>query len=179
MEVKHNESQQMMGGMINLLQQMQMHLGTLSASMATLSSGVQQSPSTPPPHISFPTTHSPHIQPTSSQHSIVQNPFRVELKVDIKVFDGRMDAESLETWIQALEVYFSYQAYTDEKWIDFSRLKMGRKALLWWESFCRARVQSGKLPISSWIDFQKELRKNFYPLGYEDELFLKWIHLKQ
>ena len=41
MEVKQNESQQMMGGMINLLQQMQMQLGTLSASMATLSSGVQ------------------------------------------------------------------------------------------------------------------------------------------
>eukprot|EP01018_Ginkgo_biloba_P015883 Gb_35176 [translate_table: standard] len=29
------------------------------------------------------------------------------------------------------------------------------------------------------MDFQKELRKNFYPLGYEDELFLKWIHLRQ
>ena len=85
--------------------------------------------------------------------------------MDIKVFDGRMDAESLETWIQALEVYFSCQAYTDKQWIDFARLKMGRKALLWWEYFCRARVQSGQRPISSWIDFQKELRKNFYPLG--------------
>ena len=120
----------MMRGMINLLQHMQMKLGTLSASMATLSSGVQESPSTPPPHISFPITHSPHILPTSSQHAIVHNPFRVELKVDIKVFDGRMDAESLETWIQALEVYFSCQDYTDEQRIAFARLKMERKELL-------------------------------------------------
>ena len=147
--------------------------------MATLSSRVQQSPSTPPPHIPFSTTHSPHILPTSSQHATVHRPFRVESKVDIKVFDGRMDAESLETWIQALEVYFSCQAYTDEQRIAFARLKMGRKALIWWESFCRARVQSRQLLISSWTDFQKELRKNFYPLGYEDELFLKWIHLRQ
>ena len=69
------------------------------------------------------------------------------------MFDGRMDVESFETWIQALEVYFSYQDYIDEKRIAFARLKMGRKALLWWESFCRGRVQSGKLSISSWIDF--------------------------
>ena len=114
MEVKQNESRQMMGGMINLLQQMQMQLGTLSASMATLSSRVQQSPSTPPPHIPFPTTHSPYILSSSSQHATVHNPFRVESKVDIKVFDGRMDVESLETWIQALEVYFSCHNYTDE-----------------------------------------------------------------
>ena len=69
------------------------------------------------------------------------------------MLDGRMDVESLENWIQALEVYFSCQAYTNEQRITFSRLKMGRKALLWWESFCRARVQLGQLSISSWIDF--------------------------
>ena len=59
------------------------------------------------------------------------------------MFDGRMDAESLETWIQALEVYLSYQAYIDEQRIAFSRLKMGRKEILWWEYFFRAKVQSG------------------------------------
>lgn len=59
------------------------------------------------------------------------------------MFDGRMDVESLDTWIQKLEVYFPYQSYTNEQRIAFSRLKMGRKALLWWDSFCRARVQLG------------------------------------
>ena len=49
----------------------------------------------------------------------------MDSKVEIKVFEGRMDEESLETWIQALEVYFLCQAYPDEQRIMFSRLKMG------------------------------------------------------
>ena len=61
----------------------------------------------------------------------------------------------------------------------FARLKMGRKALLWWESFYRIRNQRGKAQVTSWNEFKRELRKNFYPLGYEDHLFLKWHHLKQ
>lgn len=55
---------------------------------------------------------------------------------------------------------------------------MDRKDLLWWESFYSARVQVGKLLISSWVDFQKEIREKFYPIGYKDALFFKWIHLK-
>ena len=122
----------------------------------------------PPPQITSSSTHIPSIQ----------SPFKVESKVRIKVFEGRMDVESLETWIQALEVYFSCQAYTDEQQVLFARLKMGRKSLLWWESFCRIRNQRGKAQVTSWNEFKREMRKNFYPLGYEDQLFLKWHHLK-
>ena len=77
---------------------------------------------------------------SSSTHvPSIQSLFRVESKVEIKVFEGRMDTKSLETWIQALEVYFSCQAYSNEQRIMFARLKMGQKSLLRWESFCRIR----------------------------------------
>lgn len=82
--------------------------------MAIVSTLVQQPPTTPPFNVLFPSHQPPPILPSSSQGPIAQNPFRVESKVDIKVFDGRMDAKSLETWIQAFEAYFSYQAYIDE-----------------------------------------------------------------
>ena len=90
-----------------------------------------------------------------------------------------MDEKSLETWIQALEVYFLCQAYSDEQRIMFARLKIGQKSLLWWKYFCRIRDQRGQAQVTSWNEFKKELRRNFYPLGYEDHLFLKWHHLKQ
>eukprot|EP01018_Ginkgo_biloba_P008389 Gb_25792 [translate_table: standard] len=86
---------------------MQMQLNTSSASMAFVSTLVQQAPTTPSSNILFPTTQPPPIFPTSSYIPIAQNPFWVESKVDIKVFDGRMDVESLDTWIQAIEVFFS------------------------------------------------------------------------
>ena len=79
----------------------------------------------------------------------------MESKVEIKVFEGRMDAESLETWIQALEVYFSCQAYIDEQRIMFARFKMGKKALLWWESFCRIKDQKGPAQVTYWNEFKK------------------------
>ena len=104
----------MMGGVINLLQQMQMQLDTLSSFMAYVSTLVQQAPTTPPSNVLFPINQPPPILLTSSHITITQNPFWVESKVDIKVFDGRMDVESLDTWIQALEVYFSCQDYIDE-----------------------------------------------------------------
>ena len=61
----------------------------------------------------------------------------------------------------------------------FARLNMGQKTLLWWESLCRIKNKKGKAQVTSWNEFKKELRRNFYPLGYEDQLFLKWHHLKQ
>jgi len=60
----------------------------------------------------------------------------------------------------------------------FARLNMGQKALLWWESFCRIRHQRGQAQVTSWNEFKREMRKTFYPLGYEDQLFLKWHQLK-
>ena len=64
----------------------------------------------------FPSNVVPTPQITSSSTHIpsAQSPFRVDSKVDIKVFKGIMDEESLETWIQELEVYFSCQAYLDK-----------------------------------------------------------------
>jgi len=42
----------------------------------------------------------PQIGSSSTQVPTSQSPFQVESKVEIKVFEGRMDTEYLETWIQ-------------------------------------------------------------------------------
>ena len=49
----------------------------------------------------------PQMAYSSTHIPSAQSPFRVDSKVEIKVFEGRMDEEYLETWIQALEAYFS------------------------------------------------------------------------
>jgi hypothetical protein len=40
-------------------------------------------------------------------HSIMQVPFHVEAKVDIKSYGGEVDAIKLNQWLQQMEVYFS------------------------------------------------------------------------
>ena len=65
MEERQNEGQQMMGGVMNLLQQMQTQLSTLSASVATMTV-LQQQPHTPPPqHSLFPNQTPPTMSTTS------------------------------------------------------------------------------------------------------------------
>ena len=94
------ESRQAFGELLGLMQRMQTQLSALSVAKATNSPMVEDSTFTPF-NFTFPSNVVPPPQLTSSSTHIpsAQSPFRVESKVEIKVFKGRMDVESLETWI--------------------------------------------------------------------------------
>jgi hypothetical protein len=53
----------------------------------------------------------------------------MEVKVDIKPYQGEIDAVKLNHWLQQLEVYFSVHHIDEEKKISFSRLKLEGHAL--------------------------------------------------
>ena len=56
---------------------------------------------------------------------------------------------------------------------------MGGTTLIWWESKTQIDVkQKGKV-ISSWFKFLKALRKEFYPLGYMQQVVIDSQHLRQ
>lgn len=56
---------------------------------------------------------------------------------------------------------------------------MGGMALIWWESKTQIDVKRKGKVISSWSKFLKSLRKQFYPLGYMQEVVIDWQHLRQ
>jgi hypothetical protein len=58
----------------------------------------------------------------------------MEEKVDIKPYQGEIDAVKLNNWLQQLEVYFNVHDIKEEKNILFVRLKLEGHALTWWES---------------------------------------------
>ena len=94
------ESRQAFGELLGLMQQMQTQLSSFSVAKATNSPTVENSTFTPF-NFTFPSNVVPAPQIASSSAHIPseQSPFRVESKVEIKVFEGRMDVESLDTWI--------------------------------------------------------------------------------
>ena len=61
---------------------------------------------------------------TSSTNVISQSLLEMEAKVDIKSYQGEIDALKLNNWLQQLEVYFSIHQIDEEKKISFSRLKL-------------------------------------------------------
>ncbi|GJT76267.1 hypothetical protein Tco_1042992 [Tanacetum coccineum] len=63
-----------------------------------------------------------------------RKPFKVEARIDIPSYDGTVDAEKLDSWIDQLETYFTLYGFTSVKKVSFVRLKLTSHALAWWNS---------------------------------------------
>ncbi|CAL2266527.1 unnamed protein product [Prunus armeniaca] len=100
---------------------------------------------------------------------------KIDFKVDIPIYKGDVDPEKLDNWIDTLETYFTLYKYSNVQKIKFASLKLSSHALTWWKSYQR-RYDVSKL---TWKNFKMLLRKQFYPVGYEDERWYKWQHFRQ
>ena len=49
----------------------------------------------------------------SSSHSGGATPFKVQVNFDIPIFDGRIDADVVDKWLNLLEGYFSVHDFSD------------------------------------------------------------------
>ena len=59
----------------------------------------------------------------SSSHSGGMNPFKVQVNFDIPIFEGQIDADSVDRWLNLLEGYFSVHDFFDREKIIFELLK--------------------------------------------------------
>ena len=59
----------------------------------------------------------------SSSHSGGTNPFKVQVNFDIPIFEGQIDADVVDRWLNILEGYFSVSDFFDQEKIIFSLLK--------------------------------------------------------
>ena len=98
-------------------------------------------------------------------------PVRVDAKVELPVYDGSIDGEKLDNWIDQLESYFSLYGYDDMQRIAFARLKLASHALIWWNSHLRTRGSGGL----TWTAFKVLLKEQFYPVGYDEERWRRWL----
>ena len=60
---------------------------------------------------------------SSSNHFGSTFPFTVQVNFDILIFEGQIDADALEKWLNSLEGYFSIHNLFDREKITLSLLK--------------------------------------------------------
>jgi hypothetical protein len=72
---------------------------------------------------------------SSSNHFGGTSPFKVQVNFDIPIFEGRIDADALEKWLNLLEGYFSVQKNFDREKITFALLKALPHIKHWWETY--------------------------------------------
>ena len=72
---------------------------------------------------------------SSSDHFGGTSPLKVQVNFDIPIFEGQIDADALEKWLNLLEGYFSVHNFSDREKITFTLLKDIPHVRHWWETY--------------------------------------------
>jgi hypothetical protein len=71
----------------------------------------------------------------TSNHFTSEMPFKVQINFYIPLFEGQIDADALEKWLNFLEGYYSIQKIYDSEKITFTLLKFLPHVRAWWEGY--------------------------------------------
>jgi hypothetical protein len=98
-------------------------------------------------------TSSKHLLNSSKGHG--KTPLKIpSLKLDIKfelpIYNGEVNAEKLDNWIRQIEVYCRIQKIQDDETkIHLSSLRLDGSTLIWWESKTQEDMKkNGKFLLS-------------------------------
>jgi hypothetical protein len=94
--------------------------------------------------------------------------------VDIKKYQGNINAFKLNHWLQQLDVYFSNHHIDKEQKISLSKLKLEVHALTWWESHMDSLRLDTNPPVTKREDFKTHTKSQFYPIGYVEDHWICW-----
>ena len=74
---------------------------------------------------------------SSSSHA---SPFKVQVNFDIPLFEGLIDADVVDKWLNLLEGNFSVHNFFDREKINFSLLKVIPHVKDWWDTYFEQRA---------------------------------------
>jgi hypothetical protein len=117
-----------------------------------------------------------------SRHFGGTSPFKVQVNFYIPVFDGQIDANALDKWLNLLEVYFFVHNFSDGETITFALLKALPHVKHWWETYWEKssteepRIYGVKPTWYFFVDVDKE--QYYYVNNYEDQ-YMRWTTLRQ
>jgi hypothetical protein len=100
------------------------------------------------------------------------HPFKVQVSFDIPIFEGQIDADALDKWLNLLEGYFWSIIFSDREKITFALLKVVPHVKDWWETYCekRATEESAIFFVApTWDSFRDAIKEQYYPVGSYDD----------
>jgi hypothetical protein len=63
-------------------------------------------------------------------------PFKVQINFNIPIFEGQIDVDDSDKWLNLLEGYFFVHNFSNREKITFALLKVVPHVKDWWENFC-------------------------------------------
>jgi hypothetical protein len=108
-------------------------------------------------------------------------PFKVQINFDILIFEGQINANAIEKWLNLIEGYFSIHNFSNREKITVVLLKAIPHVKDWWETFCQKKeTEEPSLFtfIVTWDSFRDSIKEQYYPTGNYDDLYTKWTTLR-
>ena len=101
------------------------------------------------------------------------------MNFDIHIFEGKVDVEVLDKWLNMLEGYFSVHSLFDRDKITFVLLKASPNVKDWCETYCEKRAKEPSLftTAPSRKYFRDVVKKQYYPLGISEDKYIQWTTL--
>jgi len=142
--------------------------------------GSGKSPSSPSSSSSSSSTSSSVHQPHKSKNT-GKSPFlKLDVKFELPMFNGEVNAEKLDNWIRQLEVYLRIQNLQDDDTkIQLASLRMEGATLVWWEAKTKEEIKKHGKIILSWTDFITAIKQKFYPLVHMQKAIMNWKNFRQ
>jgi hypothetical protein len=110
------------------------------------------------------------------------DPFKEEINFNIPIFEGQIDADVVDKWLNILEGNFSVHNFSNRDKITFALLKAIPHVKDWWETFYEKKETEEPslfMVMTTWESFRDSIKEQYYPVGSYDDLYTKWTTLRQ
>jgi hypothetical protein len=90
------------------------------------------------------------------------NPFKVQVNFDIPLFEGLIDVDAVDKWLNLLEGYFSVHNFFDREKITFSLLKVVPHVKDWWDTYSEQRAIEESaifVVVATWDSFWDAIKE--------------------
>ena len=109
-------------------------------------------------------------------------PFKVQVNFYIPLFEGQINADSLDKWLNVIEGYFSIHNFSDRENITFSLLKIVPHVQNWWGTYWDQNSLDEFRMFETnptWGSFVDVVNEQYYLVGNYDDQYTKWTIMRQ
>ncbi|XP_020597419.1 uncharacterized protein LOC110037178 [Phalaenopsis equestris] len=101
------------------------------------------------------------------------------MKIDVPVFDRKLEPNAFEDWLTAIEDYFDWFFISKDRRVRYVRMKLKGHVRAWWATV-EERLRRTRLPAASNQEETKErLKEKYLPIDYEKMMFKEILQLRK
>ena len=101
------------------------------------------------------------------------------IKLKIPTFFGRNNPEAFLEWLDEVESIFGVRNYSDETKLGLVLTELKSYVKTWWNKLTYDRERDRELPVETWSELKRLMRKRFIQPWYQRDMIKKLQRINQ